>query len=289
VIYFHHSVNMLDTAHSLTTTILIKFSTIAATLFNVEWNLKKLQGYQLAATQLLFDKEKDRVMIERDLLRELPFPKPDDREYLKCYTSQRVKCNSECLIGVYRYSCGLRDLAVLGMVNKSMSMIYRRRTFLKYLIIRNYKRLVKSVGLDPDILGVLLKSTSSLLAGSFVLQCVTGECFHNCPTMCDIDIFVPAQNIAVVVQYLYTVHYDAEHFKNYSDEFPRIHSRLRLTHRVTGHRVDLFILAEQLRRFCQCFDSFDFTFLMNYFDGTSFQIWFPNHIIKRTGFYNEVT
>ena len=234
---------MLD-PHSLTTTILINFSTIAATPLNVKRKPKPHQGYQLAQTQLLFAKEKDRVMIERDLLRELPFPKPDDRDYLKYHTSKRVKCNSEFLIGVYRFSCGLRDLAILGMVNKSMSKIYRRRTFLKYLIIRNYKRLVKSVGLDPDILGVLLKCTSSLLSGSFVLQCVSGQCFHNRPTMCDMDIFVPAQNIAVIVQYFYTVHYDAEHFESYSNEFPRVHSRLRLTHRVTDHRVDLFIVAE---------------------------------------------
>jgi hypothetical protein len=280
---------MLDSAHYLTTTILFNFSTIAATPFNVEWNLNPHQGYQLAETQLLFAKEKDRVMIERDLLRELPFPKTDFRDYLKYNISKRVKCNSEFLIGVYRFSYGLRDLAILGMVNKSMSKNYRRRTFLKYLIIRNYKRLVKSVGLDPDILIVLLNSTYTFVAGSFVLQCVTGQCIHTSPSMCDIDIFVPQENIAVVVQYFYTVHYDAEHFENYSDEFPRIHSRLRLTHRVTGHRVDVFLLANQCRRFRLCVDSFDFTFLMNYFDGMAFQIWFPTHIIKRTGFYNEVT
>jgi hypothetical protein len=273
---------MLD-PHSLPTTILFNFSTIAA---RPEPHPTQLD---LSTTQLDFEEEKARVVIERDLIRELPFPKPDDRDYLK-YSSQRVKCNnSQFLIGVYRYSSGLRDLAILGMVNKFMFKIYRSRTFLKYLIFRNYKRLVKSVGLDPDILGVLLKCTSSLLSGSFVLQCVSGQCFHSCPTMCDMDIFVPVMNVLVVVQYFYTVHYDAEHFESYSDEFPRVHSRLRLTHRYSGHRVDLFILAEQCQSIPLCVDSFDFTFLKNFFDGMAFQIWFPTHIIKRTGFYNEVT
>ena len=244
-------------------------------------------------------------MIERDQGQELAFPKPGDSVIMNSFQKEfkqfpalgvyryfqrfprRVECNSHILLGVYRYFIGLYDLYILGLVNKSMSFTYRRRSFLKYLIFRNYKRLVKRVGLDPDILGALLECTSSLLAGSFVLQCVTGECFNRYRSP-DIDIFVPAVNIEIVVQYFNTVLYDAVHFDNFSDEFPRVHSRLRLTHRDTGHRVDLFILAKQCQRSRLCVDSFDFTFLMNYFNGMDFQIWFPTHIIKRVGFYNQV-
>ena len=220
MIYFQYSV-MLDPL-SLTTTIHINFSTIAERHSVIPI---QIETKTTSRAQAIHAKMKRKPHLIQD--------GSNDTVWLRSCNHRRELV---FFCGVYRYVSGIQDYAVLGMLTKCMQLVYNRPDFLRYSIIRNYKHLVKSVGLDPEILGALLECTSSLLAGSFVLQCLTGECFHSCPTMCDMDIFVPAVNIEVVVQYLYTVDYDAEHFESYSDEFPRVHSRLRLTHRFTGHK-----------------------------------------------------
>ena len=52
-------------------------------------------------------------------------------------------------------------------------------------------------------------------------------------------------------------------------------------------RIDVFVMDIGVSP-CRAVADFDFSFLMNYFDGNKFHMWFPNNVLERSGFYNQV-
>jgi hypothetical protein len=85
---------------------------------------------------------------------------------------------------------GLRELANLGVACSAMAPLYRRPELVKVLATRNIGLLTAKFGLERQTFEVMLRETGALVAGSFALQCLTGESYLETESGSDIDIYV---------------------------------------------------------------------------------------------------
>jgi hypothetical protein len=88
------------------------------------------------------------------------------------------------------YLPGLRELASLGAACTAMAPLYRRPELVKMLATRNMGLLTAKFGLERQSFDIMLRETSALVAGSFALQCLTGESYLEKESGSDIDIYV---------------------------------------------------------------------------------------------------
>ena len=125
--------------------------------------------------------------------------------------AMRLGLPSTCSVnGPVSYLGGIRDLWVMGLVNKEMSIICRKPAVQKNLISRNWTRLMKSTGtgIDPEEFSTLLQSHQCVVAGAFALQSVTGVNFgpgrENGPNM---QVYCTTSGYKEVLHYLENLGY----------------------------------------------------------------------------------
>jgi hypothetical protein len=211
--------------------------------------------------------------------------------------------NSCSVLGPVYYLAGVGDLANLGQVNKALSRLCRDNVVLKKLCRRNLERVLHHFNLlYEEGFCTILRSSKSILSGSMLLHCATGDPFVYLEKS-DLDIYVP-YDMADTVEKHFVVECgynrilerngriripqsksDLNRLFDKYESLPLISRVIRLT--LSYHTIDLVIMDQGVPPKAAV-AQFDFSFLMSFFDGNSFHMWFPGDIINKTGFFNEV-
>ena len=74
-----------------------------------------------------------------------------------------------------KFMVGIEDLHAVGTVSMRLSQLFLTNSVLQMILQRNYVSNVKRAGLVPSQMNEMLRRTGSIVAGSFVLQCITGD------------------------------------------------------------------------------------------------------------------
>ena len=191
--------------------------------------------------------------------------------------------------GITSYFAGIRELRKLGLVNRATARLCHTSKALNDLMKRNFDHRITPFGLRYVDFSRVLAETESIVAGSQIFQCATGEHVHgDDDDKIDIDVYVPFSQIEAVDKYLESCGYVCVAKSNKVQERKKLISHgIHYIHQTNSHRVD--ILAMQIDVMPRAaVAAFDFSFLMTLFDSRKYELWFPSHIISRTGRYNEV-
>jgi hypothetical protein len=199
--------------------------------------------------------------------------------------AMRLGVPSTCSVrGPVSYLGGIRDLWVMGLVNKEMSIICRKPAVLKKLISRNWMRLMKSTrtGIDPEEFSTLLQSHQCVVAGAFALQSVTGVNFgtsrNNGPNM---QVYCTTAGYKEVLHYLENRGYIPQRLLNKTIA-ECTHSPM--CHRRTRHSVDLVRMCQNLLP-KNAVAQFDYSYVLMVNRDNE---WFNPHIFARIMFSSEV-
>ena len=185
--------------------------------------------------------------------------------------AMRLGSSTTCsAIGPVSFLEGVRDLWNLGQVNKEMSTCCRKSVVLKKLMMRNYTRLLKSLGIEASQFSTLLQSNECIISGFFALQCVTGEVFVCCPPN-DMDVHCTSSGFKEVLEYFM---YHGYVLKD-PDQCTTLCTHLAMHHGLTMHSVHLLRIRHILPPKATV-RQFDHNFVMALYDGFNFQTWFPS-------------
>ena len=78
------------------------------------------------------------------------------------------------------FMVGIQDIRGIALVNKTLSLAFMDSNVVKRLVESNFCRYVKVAGLCPEKFQSALHETRSIVAGSFLLGCITGNTiFHT--------------------------------------------------------------------------------------------------------------
>jgi hypothetical protein len=207
---------------------------------------------------------------------------------------------------------GVHQLRVFGIVNKIIAHTCLNYYLLQKIMRRNFYRKVTVWGLDPASFAINLKLSASVLGGSFVLECVTGEDFPSplppLPSISTLTVIVLRRSVEAVEQYIRSYNYelDENHANDVKSNLWNMHSPLRqyINHK-TMKRIGMHIMSVHTphihykehpdfticpvpQRVRDAIALYDFTFLMNHFDGRYFHICHAQDIVTRTGYFNVV-
>ena len=176
--------------------------------------------------------------------------------------AMRLGLPSTCSVrGPVSYLGGIRDLWVMGLVNKEMSIICRKPAVQKNLITRNWMRLMKSTGtgIDPQEFSTLLQSHQCVVAGAFALQSVTGVNFgpgrENGPNM---QVYCTTSGYKEVLHYLENLGYIPQRQLNKTIAECTFSP---MCHSITRHGVDLVRMCENLQP-KNAVAQFDYSYVM---------------------------
>ena len=194
------------------------------------------------------------------------------------------------MLGPAFYLGGVQDLANLGRVNIALSRLCLDKVFLKKLIRRNLELVLRLYGVNYQGFSTMLSRSKSVLSGSTVLQCVSGDLFlmQDLKLSCtDLDIYVPYDMTDYVMDFFVRECGYEVYSSNLSVYVPLVDGVYQVNHETKGRRLDLVIMRPHIPPKA-AIAQFDFSFLMSLFDGMSFHMWFPGDIISKSGFCNEV-
>ena len=204
--------------------------------------------------------------------------------------------------GVLPFMHGILELRQIGRSSKKLRDLCHTRTWATYLIRRNFETRISSFKLCPRELSLILRLTGSVIGGSLTLQCATGD-FYGDNNSSDIDIYIPFRFERIVRRYINSCGYQTceetsqklniECSHGYADldgcwsENIPIGAFSAYFHHKTGQKIDCLIMKPD-RDPIRAIQNYDFTFLMNYYDGKKFCLMNATDVLEKRGYYNEV-
>jgi hypothetical protein len=220
--------------------------------------------------------------------------------------------SSTVLAHLALFLTGIHDLTSFGYTCKYLSQAVLNSKTLNRIAVNNFAVLLSPFGLDPKEFATVLTSAHALTAGSFPLQCITGEDFlssdiKNNSRYCDksdIDVYVPWNTRATLRQYFVSQGYvataaftsayafvtgDAPGEAGYAQIFGdtcRVDECVTFIHSSSGNKIQMLVMTKETDPLAAVVN-FDYSFVMTIFDGQKFEVWNPRDVIAKQGTYNE--
>ena len=205
--------------------------------------------------------------------------------------------------GVLPFMHGILELRQVGRSSKKLRKLCHTRTWASFLMRRNFETRISAFELCPRELSWILRLTESVIGGSLTLQCATGD-FYGENNSSDIDIYIPFCNERIVRRYMNSCEYETcdeetrklniECSKGYEaldgcwSERTPIAASSAYYHQKTGQKIDCLFMKPG-RDPIKAILNYDFTFLMNLYDGKNFWLINETDVLEKRGYYNEVS
>jgi hypothetical protein len=192
---------------------------------------------------------------------------------------------------ITRYFVGIHELRIYGLINKPLATMALNEKVFKALLLRNLCSLLSSFFIIPYGLNLMLSSTKSVIAGSFVLQCITGVDYSRPNRTTDIDVYVPSTKLGEWFTFMADSGYEKdpiprrpEHDYRHEDLIFAVHP---FRHIVSRRTIEIMSM-DPLHPSYELVQRFDFSFLRNWYDGSRFHLSHPSHVIAKKGSYHSV-
>jgi hypothetical protein len=192
---------------------------------------------------------------------------------------------------------GLSDMKRIGTVCKFLAGLCYGVNAIQAFLKKNMTEQLKKYNMKLRDFSKALILTSGILGGGIILQCAQGEHYTK-DWASKLDIYVPPEGERAMVQYIEKCGYKIRQktVARYNGEFRRdtiedefiLHSWIYYQTE-KKRTIDLVVLCRQYERPRLVIAEYDFTFLMNLYDGTKFELWFPEDIVAKNGRYNPVS
>jgi hypothetical protein len=193
---------------------------------------------------------------------------------------------------------GLSDMNRIGSVCKFLARVCCGVKAIQAFLKHNLSEQLKNYNMKLRDFSNALILSRGILGGSLLLQCAQGE-YYTKNWASETDIYVPLEGEKAMIQYIHECGYKIQDRRSqlqYKGDFRRdtiedkfiLHSWIYY-HTIKERRIDLVVLCRPYESPRAVIAEYDFTFLMNLYDGTKFELWFPEDIVAKNGRYNPVS
>ena len=198
-------------------------------------------------------------------------------------------------VGPVSYITGIKELQAIGSVCTFLARLCCTRESVQILMKRNFGKRILDFGMKQAELSKVLVETRGIIGGSVMLQCAEGDFYTN-DRSSDIDMYIPARARVKIANYIKVCGYlhdsDEDNLAgSLNNDFTNqliIEGSYVYYHGKTGRKIDLLVICPDISSPKEAIGAYDFTFLMNLYDGKEFQLWFPKDIVRKNGRYNPV-
>lgn len=207
--------------------------------------------------------------------------------------STQVLNNEDLLKVLISYLGGLCDLVHCGTVNVFLGKVCRKSSALRTMMLRNMHKKILSFHLITSELNAVMQLTNSIIGGSTALSFVTGDNHAG-----DLDVYTPIGYGNAWRRFLEQNQYMICNGRHRGIDVPSpnaqryldvgIEAVHRYEHREKFGAIEIILMHEGYSP-REAISNYDLSFLQNYYDGCTFFIQFPQHVLERKGVFNIVS